>query len=272
MIFLNVYNQLYTRGYTSHPRGMRVIEIQDFMVTLPPYERFTSFNARKFNLDYAKFEMLWYFTADPHNDMILKSASMWDDLRQPDGRWFSNYGQYWFGSPQYGFDWVVGSLIKDKDTRQAVIPMLRHGHLFTSNKDVVCTQSISFRIRRNKLYMSVNMRSQDAVWGFTNDIFCFSVLHEMVYKTLLDTYDDLEMGTFTHKVDSFHVYERHFIMLEQILDEGEDGYYEVDCPRIYDKREVVNLIDFRPEDTDSINHKFTGWLNDNKYSKQVNDR
>ncbi len=278
MRFLSFYKDLKTKGQLTSPRGQKVLEIQDYMLVMGPRDRFTSYKARKFNLDYAKFEMLWYLTGDRYNRMITKSASMWEELEVPDGGgWHSNYGQYWFNldfmpGGGSGMDWVVDTLFKDKDSRQAVIPMLSVNHLYPDNKDVVCTESISFRIRDDRLHMSVNMRSQDAMWGFTNDTFCFSILHEMVYTMLVDKYDNLLMGSYCHKVDSMHVYERHFDMLDQILDEGQDGYYEVYCPMIYDKREVINLLDFRAEDSDSSNHLFTEWINDNKYSKPDGDR
>lgn len=249
----------------TSPRGQKVLEIQDYMITMGPRDRFTSYKARSFNLDYAKFEMAWYLTADPYNDSIMRSATMWKELRQEDGAWFSNYGQYWFGKQQ-GFDWVINQLTVDKDTRQAVIPMLNHSHLVQGNKDIVCTESISFRIREDHLYMSVNMRSQDAMWGFTNDIFCFSILHEMVYVMLRDTaYPNLQLGSYTHKVDSFHVYQRHFDMLDLILSDGDSGYYDIWCPEMEDSREVLNLISYDRSDT-RIDHKFTEWLYENKYS------
>lgn len=265
MRFLSIYKDLKNKGVETSPRGQKVLEIQDYMITMGPRQRFTSYRARNFNLDYAKFEMLWYLTGDPNNDMIMRSASMWEGLRQDEGNWYSNYGQYWFGE-QDGFNWVVSQLLMDKDSRQAVIPMLRAEHLFPGNNDIVCTESISFRIRKDVLYMSVNMRSQDAMWGFTNDTFCFSILHEMVYVALRDSgYEDLIMGPYTHKADSFHVYERHFEMLDEILSEGPNGYYEVDCPHIEDKREVVNLIDYNEADN-TTHHYFTDWIYENRYS------
>lgn len=266
MRFLQLYKDLTTKGKITSPRGQRVLEIQDYMITIPAREKFTSYKARKFNLDYAKLEMMWYLTGDPYNEMILKCASIWPDVRQPEGNWFSNYGQYWFGTQQ-GFYSVVGQLLRDKDSRQAVIPMLSKKHMFIGNVDVVCTYSISFRIRDDKLYMSVNMRSQDAIWGFTNDTFCFSVLHEMVYVYLRDSdYADLKMGTFTHKVDSMHVYERHFDMLREIIDEGRDGFYFIDCPEIYDKHEVMALMENDYSVEDKSQFKFTRWLYDNQYA------
>lgn len=265
MRFLSVYKDLKNKGSLISPRGQKVLELQDYMFTMGPRIRFTSYLERKFNLDYAKFEMLWYLTGDKWNDSITKSATMWEDLRQSDGSWLSNYGQYWFG-PQQGMEWVLDQLFKDEDTRQAIIPMLNKDHLFAGNKDIVCTLSISFRIRNDKLFMSVNMRSQDAIWGMTNDIFCFSVLHEMIYVMLRDgKYYDLEMGTYTHKVDSLHVYERHFEMLDQILIGGHEEYYEVDCPKINSNLEVANLIHYKKSDV-RLDHRFTRWLNTNKYS------
>jgi len=272
MRFLSVYKDLRIKGELVSPRGQKVLEIQDYMITMGPRDRFTSYKARCFNLDYAKYEMLWYLTGDRYNRMITQSASMWEELEVPDGGgWNSNYGQYWFNLEYMpgggsGFDWVINQLTEDKDTRQAVIPMLCKDHLYLGNRDIVCTQCISFRIRKDVLFMSVNMRSQDAMWGFTNDTFCFSVLHEMVYVALRDSvYPDLQLGPYTHKADSFHVYERHFDMLDQIIDEGQDGYYSVQCPEIYDKREVMNLIEYRSEDQNPV-HLFTRWLNESRYT------
>ncbi len=267
MRFLSVYRDLRDNGSLVSPRDQKVLEIQDYIFTMGPRDRFTSYSARHFNLDYAKFEMAWYLTGDKWDDKIIKSATMWSEIRQFDGSWLSNYGQYWFNAgSQNGFDWVITQLFNDKDTRQAVIPMLSRDHLYIGNKDVVCTQCISFRIRDNKLYMSVNMRSQDAIWGMTNDIFCFSVLHEMIYVSLRDgKYNDLIMGPYTHKVDSFHVYEKHFTMLDEILYQGQDGHYDVYCPEIRGNREAANLINYRQEDN-NIEHLFTEWLYDNKYS------
>ena len=266
MRFLSVYKDLKSKGSIVSPRDQKVLEIQDYMFTMGPRDRFTSYSARHLNLDYAKFEMVWYLTGDKLDKRITKSAAMWSDLRQPDGSWFSNYGQYWFGDPQQGFEWVINQLFSDKDSRQAVIPMLHRRNLFTGNKDVVCTQCISFRIRDNKLYMSVNMRSQDAIWGMTNDIFCFSVLHEMIYVVLRDgKYHNLVMGSYTHKVDSFHVYEKHFGMLDRIIIEGHGGYTEIYCPEIYDNREVMNLLNYKARDC-VAQHLFTEWLYENRYS------
>jgi len=267
-IFLDVYDTIKRYGDISHPRGKKILELQNFQFALYPYQRFTSFKARKFNLDYLKEEFLWYLRADPKDELITESAQMWTDIRQPDGTFFSNYGVYWFRDP--GFKWVIDELNRDKDSRRAVIPMMNLSHLFADNKDVVCTYSISFRIRRDVLSMTVNMRSQDAVWGMTNDVACFSFLHEMVYAVLRNVYPGLEYGHYTHHVDSLHVYERHFDMMDQILEEGMSGFEPVDCPKIESHHEVYYLKNKAKELDPLTTYPFTYWLQDNKYRKARN--
>jgi len=233
--FLQLYHDVAARGVETCPRGQRVLEVEDHMFTMRPHEKFTSFKARKFNLNYLKTEFLWYLRAEPDDDIITDHAQIWKDIVQPDGTFFSNYGQYWFGPTFNGLKWVFDTLVADQDSRRAVIPMLSTNHCFHDNKDVVCTESISFRVRGGKLNMSVNMRSQDAVWGLTNDVACFHFLWEMLAKMLR-----VPQGTYTHKVDSLHVYERHFKMLDELLKQGMNGYYEVDVPAI-SEFEAMNM-------------------------------
>lgn len=213
-------------GALTSPRGQKVLEIEDYIIDLDPYERFTSFQARKMSLSYLATEWHWYLTGDPFDDIVADKAQMWKDIQQPDGSFFSNYGQYWFGHQQ-GVKWVIDELRRDPMSRRAVIPMLNKSHLFKRNKDVVCTESISFRIREGKLNMSVNMRSNDAVWGMTNDVACFSFLHELVAGLI-----GVPVGRYRHKADSLHIYERHFEMVQRIIDQGEEGHYTIDCPRM----------------------------------------
>lgn len=264
-VFLNVLTDIYYLGKTISPRGMQVIELEDYQFTLQPRERFVAIKARNLNLDYIKEEFLWYLRADPKDSLIAEAAQIWRDLAQPDGTYLSNYGVYWFNYG--GFWWVIHCLKKDPDSRQAVIPMLRAEHLYEGNKDVVCTYSIGFRIRRGQLNMSVNMRSQDAIWGMANDIPCFSFLHEMVYVYLRSTYPELKLGKYVHKVDSLHVYERHFKMLENIVIDGYKGLYEIECPEISSPEEVEFLINrvHIPNHSIPPTYNFSRWLLDNKY-------
>jgi hypothetical protein len=62
------------------------------------------------------------------------------------------------------------------------------------------------------------MRSQDAIFGMGNDAPCFSFIHELMWVRLRQTYPDLKLGKYWHLADSFHVYERHFDLVQGILE------------------------------------------------------
>jgi thymidylate synthase len=242
--------------------GHEVLEIEDYTYRLPAYVRFTSFVARKFNLNYVKKEFLWYLRGDRYDLSIREHAKMWANLVDDDGGINSNYGQYVFAD-KAGIKFVVDELTADKDSRRATIMILANQHLKVGARDVPCTYSLNFRIRKNKLKMSVRMRSQDAIFGMTNDAPCFSFIQECVFNLVKEQYPELELGTYTHTADSFHVYDRHYDMLNAILNSTPDEFEYVECPRIKNGDEVRFLMagqfDNVPED-----FLFTKWLLDNE--------
>ncbi len=188
---------------------------------------------------------------------ITQHASMWGKLINSDGSINSNYGQYMFGD-SFQFDNVVKTLHEDPDSRRASIVILNSAHLLSVTKDVPCTYAINFRIRRGELNMSVRMRSQDAIFGMGNDAPAFSFIHEMVQCALLDVYPDLRLGRYHHSADSFHVYDRHFSMLDNLA--GRDKFHLIPCPRISGPDEVKFL---RACQFDDIPERFlfSRWLN-----------
>jgi thymidylate synthase len=203
---------------------------------LPPYVRFANFKARKLKLEYIKREFRWYLKGDRYDTSITEHASMWKGLVNADGGINSNYGQY----INKQFDKVIETLKADKDSRRAGIMILSSEHLLSDTKDVPCTYAMNFRIRDNKLNMTVHMRSQDAIFGMGNDAPAFSFVQEMVYVTLRDTYPELVMGNYHHFADSLHIYERHFEMVEEILEHPIE-FDSIDCPRISSSAEVEYL-------------------------------
>ena len=262
--FRDIFTRLKANGKMVAPRGQKVIEVEGFTYELPAYARFQTFECRKYKTDYVKNEVLWYLRANRGDMTILDHASMWKGLVNADNSINSNYGHYIFGpvnslngdvyrvadgytSPNTyqrqhisQFDGVLKTLTEDKDSRRASIVILQPHHLLSDTKDVPCTYSMNFRIRDNKLNMSVHMRSQDGIFGMGNDAPAFSVIQEMVFVSLRDTvYPELEMGTYTHTADSFHVYERHFEMLETIV--AGDGFTKLFCPQIVSIDEVRHL-------------------------------
>lgn len=269
-----IFHDLKLKGKLCSPRGMKVIEIEDYCFELHPRNMFCSFDARNLSTKYLVGELAWYFTADRDDRRIEYYSKFWNELRNEKPPFYnSNYGYYIFEENQ--IDYVLSCLIGDKDTRQACIIINRKEVSMSESKDKLCTYSISFRIRDNKLNMSVNMRSNDVIFGTTVDVFQFLVLYDYVLKILkYQIYPDLEVGRYFHKADSFHIYERHFDMMDKIV--SEHKWQDIECPELINGMEAIMLNQFLPGyeseirlgETNSMlpkikpEYKFTQWCVD----------
>lgn len=220
-VFKQVSDSLISQPIFS-PRGLDTKElINQTLVIEHPMECILSNPHRKLSLDYVNREFDWYMSGELTIDGIKDHASMWKSLLNPDGYTInSNYGYYVFNQEVNGvnqFDWVVNSLKKDESSRQAIINFNQPKHKFEANKDFVCTINNQFLIRDNKLISLVNMRSCDLIFGASYDIPWFSYVQYRVYKELLKTYPQLQIGRLEHTSASLHIYERHFNMLDLII-------------------------------------------------------
>jgi thymidylate synthase len=108
-------------------------------------------------------------------------------------------------------------LAKDKDTRQAIMNIHLPADRHDGNKDVPCTLTLHFFIREDQLHLIVNMRSNDVILGFTNDVFQFTMLQEAMAVSLREVYPKLDVGMYFHNAGSMHIYDRHFEMAGKII-------------------------------------------------------
>ena len=63
------------------------------------------------------------------------------------------------------------------------------------------------------------MRSNDAVFGFCNDVFTFCMYQQLMLNELNARVsgDKIELGHYYHSAGSFHIYESHFAMMDKIV-------------------------------------------------------
>lgn len=99
------------------------------------------------------------------------------------------------------------------DTRQAVIQIFDKSDL--GKKDVPCTCNLQFLARGNALHLYITMRSNDAYLGLPHDIFAFTMLQEIIARSI-----GHEVGTYNHAVGSLHLYEANKPQVFQYLAEG----------------------------------------------------
>lgn len=182
--------------------SVMTLELMDYhMAFAPDYNNICTLEARKFPFKGAQAEFLWYMTANPNANAVAKYLPNWLKFADEAGNVNSNYGVYW----QRYIPGIIDELRRDKASRRAVMNIY-HGDNAPFGKDTPCTLTLQFMIRHNKLHMLVNMRSNDIWYGLSIDQFCNSLLHQLVWHSLQETYPDLELGQYNHTAGSMHVY------------------------------------------------------------------
>lgn len=214
-LFVNVANEMLTSGHYNNPRGLKTLELSDAWLTLyNPKDNIVSLTSRSMSMDYLLGEQEWYNSGSLSAKDIGKHSKFWLKLADKDGNVCSNYGlltkiDKYNGKSQ--LDWCIESLLKDSNSRQAVMNYNQPRHKFDGNKDFVCTLSQQFVKRDGCLDSIVMMRSNDLVYGLTYDLPWFCNLQvEVSEKT------GIPLGNYHHYATSLHVYEGHFGMLESI--------------------------------------------------------
>ena len=199
--------EVYSRGFSQKEEICQNFCIED------PTDILIEIPDRKFSKIYALTEWLWYLSANSNTKNIGKMAKIWRDISDADGNVESNYGMYII--PQW--DWVKKEILSDKDTRRATIVINQPYHKNRNPKDYPCTQYVQFLVRQDKLHMSVNMRSNDLIYGLCNDVFTFCLFQQLMLNELNHSGLDLTLGKYYHHAGSLHVYDKHYEMLDNIV-------------------------------------------------------
>lgn len=213
---------LINNGMINHARGTTSKELLDVAIEIEdPTQCLYDNRVRGSQLKYIAAEFLWYYSGRNDVGFISKWAKFWETIQNPDGTANSAYGNLIFneknvhGMTQY--QWAIQCLMNDSNTRQAVLHFNKPKHQYLTNKDFVCTMYANLHIRQNRLHMSVFMRSNDAVWGTPTDVAFFCSLQMQIHAHLKELYPDLELGTYTHVANSYHIYDRHYDLVNRML-------------------------------------------------------
>lgn len=121
---------------------------------------------------------------------------------------------------------IIEELTRNPFSRRAVID-IRDWEKDSQSEDPACLQHIQYFIRDNKLHCKVLFRSNDACKATFMNAFALIMLQKRIADEL-----NIEVGTYTHRANSFHCYEKDFDLLKgyvnRIYDEGELTYDYVD--------------------------------------------
>ena len=158
---------------------------------------------RNWKLDYAEAEWHWYLSGDRNiaklGKLYGKVPEIWKRMADVDGNVNSNYGWQWERTSQ--LDIVIQMLKDNPKTRQAAISIYDAKEISDYTNDTPCTYAVQFTILHGRLDMCVTMRSNDLLYGFCNDQYCFSELQRLVSKQL-----NIEPGTYYHFAHNMHLY------------------------------------------------------------------
>jgi thymidylate synthase len=161
-------------------------------------------------------ELFWYLAKTDELEFIRYYLSHYAKESDDGETVYGAYGPRLFSMK--GNDQIANiiKLLRERPTsRRAVIQLFDPADIAEHHKGIPCTCTLQFMIRNGRLNMFTNMRSNDVFIGLPYDVFAFTMLQEILARTL-----DVEVGTYKHAVGSLHLYEKDGKAAQQYLDEG----------------------------------------------------
>jgi thymidylate synthase len=218
----------YHPEYETSPRGRKIRECTNVALILRnPNRRIVSLKERNLSLRYMAGEMAFYLAGSTEASFISHYSRFWDKIKDKNGQVESGYGRYLFHSrtPTNAnqFDYCLNQLLKDKDSRKAVMVIYDINHSVDNSLDNPCTLSMQFLIRDNKIHMTVFMRSNDVWFGTPYDVAFFAFVQErLMVEYNKESKDKIEMGTYTHIAGSLHAYEKDWEAIRKVANSERD--------------------------------------------------
>jgi thymidylate synthase len=161
------------------------------------------------------------------------------DFEVERGNWEYTYHQ----RMEKQIPWLIDELRRNPDSRRAVI-VIREEHDLDSDSPA-CLQHLHFFIRGGALHCKILFRSNDAPKAAFMNAFALIMLQKRIAETL-----GVSVGSYTHRANSFHVYERDYDMFDgyirRIKAGGELAYfYEDDWDGLMEdaKPEIAKMVE-----------------------------
>jgi thymidylate synthase len=214
-ILRGVIQDINDNGINITPSGGPCKEISGIQIELNnPHSRLSR-TETKGTIFSCLGELCWYLAQSNDLGFISYYLPKYKDYAE-NNIVFGGYGPRlfnWKGTNQ--IERVIERLKEHPDSRKAVIQLFDSTDLDIHHNDVPCTCLMQFMIRDSKLNMIVYMRSNDVFIGLPHDIFCFTMIQEIISKSL-----QIDMGYYKHFVGSLHLYKSNFVAAEEYLREG----------------------------------------------------
>lgn len=163
-------------------------------------------------------EFLWYLSKSNDVNFVTYYISGYEDFNKPnsEGKIDGGYGPRLFNlHGKYDqVKKVIDLLNKNSFSRRAVIQIF-DGSDLVKYSEVPCTCTLQFLLRNDKLHLVTYMRSNDAYLGLPHDVFAFTMLQEIIARSLA-----VDVGYYYHNVGSLHLYQNDKEKVEKYFKEG----------------------------------------------------
>ncbi|MDR0915573.1 MAG: thymidylate synthase [Oscillospiraceae bacterium] len=160
------------------------------------------------------------------------------DFEVDRGNWEYTYHRRMEGQ----FDWILRELRRNPDSRRAIISVRDDEDLKSGSP--ACLQSVQYLIRQGALHCKVLFRSNDAAQAAFMNAFALVCLQARFAEQL-----GVAVGSYTHRANSFHVYERNWNLFEGYVRRLKSGD-EVTYPFLGGWDELMD--DAKPEIAQSV--------------------
>lgn len=167
------------------------------------------------NHDWNQRELDWYLSQSLNvNHIPGETPAIWKQVADKHGSINSNYGWCIFSNKNHNqYLNVLDTLTKNPDSRRGEMiytrPSMQTDYNINGRSDFMCTGSVSYFIRDNKLTAHVKMRSNDVTFGYKGDYHWQKYVLDRLAKDL-----NVESGDIIWTASSLHVYDRHFYLVK----------------------------------------------------------
>lgn len=206
--FEDLYDFIMSQGINTQIGTKAVYNVGFYLRN--PTQRVITTEWRKFSSIYAEREYKWYLSGNRSVEEIKKYAPIWDTMHGGDNIVNSNYGWQWMRNGQ--LEKCIKQLKDNKNTRQAWFSVFDGKEKDDYTFDTPCTLAVGFDIKPGigTLDMCVTMRSNDLIYGFCNDQYCWTKLQQTIADEL-----KIPIGTYYHFAHDLHIYKKHYDMREK---------------------------------------------------------
>ncbi len=170
------------------------------------------------NVEYIKAELAWYESQSTNVKDLYPGRDVpqaWQYTADAHGNINSNYGKLIYSTEFHNqFLNVFAELSANPDSRRATMvytrPSIWNEYNTNGKSDFICTNAVGYLIRNGVLHVTVQMRSNDIVFGYKNDYAWQLYVAEQLKQHLALPLTDIKIHW---QVQSLHMYERHFNLL-----------------------------------------------------------